>query len=288
MTRCHRSALRGMLRCILLLTIAVNSADARDKALSARQTQAAQGQRGPFSQSTRSTPGSNAARYPRRRSRHGWDTMRLRVGQPTLTSGPLRRPQSRWWRRAGSRSLDLRSQHGQVDAHGAQHFAAGSCCNKQNVYDPTSGRYIRFPKFSGSHGWQWWREIYLNDSSVWTYDLGENRWRNMRPLPNIPIPLRANDTEVVLELQPLIDDCYQDGRYRIDYAKSPVPPLSLEEAECVIAGTKRSLRIGTWIETSPSSHTLHQEPLAKALVQCDVVTFVKMSRLPLDARSGTA
>jgi hypothetical protein len=59
----------------------------------------------------------------------------------------------------------------------------GVCCNKQNVYDPTIGRYIRFPKFSGSHGWQWWREIYLNDSSVWTYDLATNRWRNMRPLP---------------------------------------------------------------------------------------------------------
>ena len=59
----------------------------------------------------------------------------------------------------------------------------GVCCNNQNVYDPTSGRYVRFPFFSGSHGWQWARELYLNDSSVWTYDLGENRWRNRRPLP---------------------------------------------------------------------------------------------------------
>lgn len=59
----------------------------------------------------------------------------------------------------------------------------GVCCNAQNVYDLATGRYIRFPKFSGSHGWQWWREIYLNDSSVWTYDLAGNRWRNMRPLP---------------------------------------------------------------------------------------------------------
>ncbi len=59
----------------------------------------------------------------------------------------------------------------------------GVCCNAQNVYDPTSGRYVRFPLFSGSHGWQWARELSLNDSSVWTYDLGENRWRNRRPLP---------------------------------------------------------------------------------------------------------
>jgi len=59
----------------------------------------------------------------------------------------------------------------------------GVCCNAQNVYDPTISRYIRFPFFSGSHGWQWHRELYLNDSSVWTYDLATNRWRNMRPLP---------------------------------------------------------------------------------------------------------
>ena len=59
----------------------------------------------------------------------------------------------------------------------------GVCCNAQNVYDPTSARYIRFPLFSGSHGWQWARELYLNDASVWTYDLAGNRWRNMRPLP---------------------------------------------------------------------------------------------------------
>lgn len=59
----------------------------------------------------------------------------------------------------------------------------GVCCNAQNVFDPVSARYVRFPFFSGSHGWQWARELYLNDSSVWTYDLGENRWRNRRPLP---------------------------------------------------------------------------------------------------------
>jgi hypothetical protein len=59
----------------------------------------------------------------------------------------------------------------------------GVCCNTQNVYDPTHDRYLRFPLFSGSHGWQWARELYLNDSSVWACDLDGNRWRNMRPLP---------------------------------------------------------------------------------------------------------
>jgi hypothetical protein len=79
----------------------------------------------------------------------------------------------------------------------------GVCCNAQNVYDPTSGRYIRFPRFSGSHGWQWARELYLNDSSVWTYDLTENRWRNRRPLPEPSIaPYRCaawdSDQQVVV------------------------------------------------------------------------------------------
>lgn len=59
----------------------------------------------------------------------------------------------------------------------------GLCCAAQNVFDPVRCMYIRFPAFSGNHGWQWHREIYLNDSSVWVYDLQTNRWRNRRPLP---------------------------------------------------------------------------------------------------------
>jgi len=79
----------------------------------------------------------------------------------------------------------------------------GVCCNAQNVFDPVQGRYIRFPFFSGSHGWQWWRELYLNDSSVWTCDLGANTWRNMRPVPSPRLaPLRAaswdSDEQVVV------------------------------------------------------------------------------------------
>ncbi len=42
------------------------------------------------------------------------------------------------------------------------------------------------------------------------------------PLPNIPIPLRPSDADVVLQLQPLIDACYQDGRYhRTNYQLDP-------------------------------------------------------------------
>jgi hypothetical protein len=44
----------------------------------------------------------------------------------------------------------------------------------------------------GDHGWQWPREIALKNSSVWTYDLGKNTWRDMRPLPEPRVsPLRC-------------------------------------------------------------------------------------------------
>jgi hypothetical protein len=68
----------------------------------------------------------------------------------------------------------------------------GVCCAQQNIFDPIQGRYLRFPAFSGSHGWQWQREIYLNQSSVWSYDLDTNLWRNLRPFPTVPLsPLRC-------------------------------------------------------------------------------------------------
>jgi hypothetical protein len=51
------------------------------------------------------------------------------------------------------------------------------------------------------------------------------------PLPNIRIPLRPSDEDVVLRLQPLIDDCYRDGRYqRINYRVEPVPLFGEEDA----------------------------------------------------------
>jgi Uma2 family endonuclease len=50
-------------------------------------------------------------------------------------------------------------------------------------------------------------------------------------LPNVPIPLRPTDKDVVLRLQPLLDDCYRDGRYhRINYRADPVPRLGEADA----------------------------------------------------------
>jgi hypothetical protein len=50
------------------------------------------------------------------------------------------------------------------------------------------------------------------------------------PLPAIRIPLRPNDTDLLLQLQPLIQHCYQSGRYdRIDYRQPLRPPLDADD-----------------------------------------------------------
>jgi len=50
-------------------------------------------------------------------------------------------------------------------------------------------------------------------------------------LPAIPIPLRPDDADVVLDLQELIDESYRRGRYEtIDYSTDPQPPLSPDDA----------------------------------------------------------
>jgi hypothetical protein len=68
----------------------------------------------------------------------------------------------------------------------------GVCCAQQDVFDLAHGRFVRFPAFSGSHGWQWSREIALKNSSVWAYDPVTSTWRDMRPVPEPrPSPLRC-------------------------------------------------------------------------------------------------
>jgi len=45
-------------------------------------------------------------------------------------------------------------------------------------------------------------------------------------VPNFRIPLRHTDADIVLRLQPLLDDCYRRGRYAsIDYSQPPRPKL---------------------------------------------------------------
>lgn len=68
----------------------------------------------------------------------------------------------------------------------------GVCCAQQDVFDPAAGRFLRFRAFSGSHGWHWFRENYLSNSSVWGLDPARREWRNMRPLPEpVVAPLRC-------------------------------------------------------------------------------------------------
>lgn len=52
------------------------------------------------------------------------------------------------------------------------------------------------------------------------------------PLPNVRIPLRPSDADIVLCLQPLLDMCYDRGRYAsLDYSRSLAPYLSREDWE---------------------------------------------------------
>jgi hypothetical protein len=52
-------------------------------------------------------------------------------------------------------------------------------------------------------------------------------------LPVLKIPLRATDADVPLDLQTLIEQCYQNGAYdgTLNYAFDPEPPLLGEEAK---------------------------------------------------------
>ena len=53
-------------------------------------------------------------------------------------------------------------------------------------------------------------------------------------LPAFRVPLRPTERDVLLELQPLIDRCYQTGRYwLLDYRRDPEPPVALEDVPWV-------------------------------------------------------
>ena len=49
-------------------------------------------------------------------------------------------------------------------------------------------------------------------------------------LPNIAIPLRPHEKDVVVQLQPLLDECYRRGRYgTLDYTRILDPPLDTDD-----------------------------------------------------------
>ena len=49
-------------------------------------------------------------------------------------------------------------------------------------------------------------------------------------LPSIDVPLRSADANVVLDLQPLVNRCYEMGSYDLDYRTDPEPMLDAEDA----------------------------------------------------------
>ncbi|MDA0836950.1 MAG: DUF4058 family protein [Planctomycetota bacterium] len=53
-------------------------------------------------------------------------------------------------------------------------------------------------------------------------------------LPNIRIPLRQEDEDVILDLQMLLEKCYQNGRYDLDYSEDLDNGLPEEEQEWLI------------------------------------------------------
>jgi hypothetical protein len=53
-------------------------------------------------------------------------------------------------------------------------------------------------------------------------------------LPVLSIPLRPTDADVTLDLQPLIDQCHERGRYhRLNYRTDPYPPFPPADAAWV-------------------------------------------------------
>lgn len=56
-----------------------------------------------------------------------------------------------------------------------------------------------------------------------------------QPLPTIRIPLRPTDADVLLSLQPIVNQAYERGRYGndIDYSQAPDPPLTEAEQQWV-------------------------------------------------------
>lgn len=54
-----------------------------------------------------------------------------------------------------------------------------------------------------------------------------------RPVQKIKVPLRESDSEIFLDLQPLLEHAYRKGRYTdtIDYRRPPTPPLDDDDAK---------------------------------------------------------
>jgi hypothetical protein len=63
-------------------------------------------------------------------------------------------------------------------------------------------------------------------ASVWAFTLRD-------PLPNLPVPLKPADGEIVLGLRPCLDRAYEDAGYqnRLEYTKPPAVALSTADSK---------------------------------------------------------
>jgi hypothetical protein len=61
------------------------------------------------------------------------------------------------------------------------------------------------------------------------------------PMPAFPLPLRENEAELIVNLQGLIGDIYDQSGYDlvIDYGEAPLPPLSPEDAKWLVELMKK-------------------------------------------------
>jgi Protein of unknown function (DUF4058) len=76
-----------------------------------------------------------------------------------------------------------------------------------------------------------------SDYRICIHRAGTRRFELIRfgvrdPLPNVGIPLRYDDPDVVLRLGSVLDRCYEAGAYQyiVDYNQPPDPPLAAEDA----------------------------------------------------------
>ncbi|MHC4112644.1 MAG: hypothetical protein ACYSUY_16345 [Planctomycetota bacterium] len=139
----------------------------------------------------------------------------------------------------------------------------GVCCAQQNIYDPLHKRYVRLPAFSGSHGWQWFREIYLNNSTIWVYDLDTNLWHDLCPAPAPKVTgLRCaswdSDTQVIVifggegnQEGTVVYDPYANTWTRMKPDKEP----AFRSGGNMVYNSKRKLHIMFGSQFSDDPHT---------------------------------
>ena len=64
------------------------------------------------------------------------------------------------------------------------------------------------------------------------------------PLPTIPIPLKAKDSDISVSLRSSLDGAYDEARYdrEIDYTQPPDPPLRKPDAEWAVEYLKKQAK----------------------------------------------